>query len=328
MAAIVLVVAGLTVGLRVSQAPAAPAHPGPLRPGAGPMTAVDQNDVGDPFILTVSSGGATTYYRFGTTDHSSNVPAATSSDLVHWSYLPDALPDPPAWAARTLWMTWAPATLRVAGGYVLYFTTQEALSGLQCIGRAWSSRPEGPYRDDSAGPLVCQRAEGGSIDASVVTTASGAHSLLWKNDGNSSGLPDALWSQSLAGDGLAVSGPLHRLLGAGVAWEQGVVEGPAMVAASQGGYWLFFSGGNWRSEAYQTGLAWCPTVSGPCQETSDHPWLATSPDLLAPGGLEVFSDAQGHPWVALSSFVVVESTRHPGHFFHNRVLDVARLVVR
>src|ERR1700761_1961001 len=55
----------------------------------------------------------------------------------------------------------------------------------------------------------------------------------------------------------------HRLLGDDASWEMGTVEAPAMVAASAGGDWLFYAGGDWsRPKQYSTGLAYCSTPTG------------------------------------------------------------------
>ena len=185
------------------------------RPRLGPIRTVDSNDVGDPFVLTVPAGidppgglpfqvpgpdsyvsapwtpaTATAarahgwYVLFGTTDWQENVPTAVSTDLVHWTQAPDALPVLPAWAAPTFSMTWAPAAIRQGASWVLYYSTEERRSQRECIGRAVSASPAGPYTDSFGGPLVCQRSTGGSIDPSVVAGPAGADYLVWKNDGN------------------------------------------------------------------------------------------------------------------------------------------------
>ena len=48
----------------------------------------------------------------------------------------------------------------------MYYTTADDASGRQCISVAVASEPQGPYADKRAKPLICQAAEGGSIDAS------------------------------------------------------------------------------------------------------------------------------------------------------------------
>ena len=132
----------LTAGVYASRAPAqTPAVPSAL-PRIGAARVVDSNDVGDPYILTVGK----TSYRFGTTDWQSNVPAATSTNLVDWQAAPDALPVLPAWAKRSISMTWAPAVLAVAGHYIMYVATEDASSGRQCIAAASRDASRRPLR--------------------------------------------------------------------------------------------------------------------------------------------------------------------------------------
>ena len=286
--------------------------PSPL-PRVGPGQVVDQNDVGDPFILRAGS----TYYLFGTTDWQSNVPTATSTDLQHWSQAPDSLPVLPSWAAPSISMTWAPSVVATGRRYVMYVATEEQSSGRQCISAATSPTPGGPYTDPSSSPFLCQRQLGGSIDPSIVRDAHGGLHLVWKNDGNCCNLPTALWEQDLSGDGLHLLGSPHRLLGAGPAWEDGNVEAPTMVAAAHG-WWLFYSGGNWRTASYATGLAWCVAIQGPCRDVMSQPLLPSTAQERTPSGLDTFLDASGHRWAAFTTTVLVPSTppssvlRQPG----------------
>jgi len=296
----------------------------PALPHIGTPMDVDNADVADPFILPVGSGAATTYYLFGTTDWRSNVPTATSSDLIHWTSAPDAMPQLPRWATPSISMTWGPAVLAVGGHYVMYVATEDAASGHQCISAAVSATPGGPYVDTSAVPFVCQGQLGGSIDPTVVDSGGVGH-LVWKNDGNCCGIPTGIWEQQLTPDGLHLTGPTHHLLSADEPWQQGNVEAPAMVRATGGGWWLFYSGSSWRTSTYATGLAWCPTVTGPCRETLDHPFLGTAASARTPGGLETFRDSRGAEWVAFTSTVLQPSRRRHRHYFENRVLDVAPL---
>jgi beta-xylosidase len=318
LTAVVILVA--VVGVAAGHA--GPAMPAP--PRIGTPREVDDADVADPFILPVGTGAATTYYLFGTTDWRSNVPTATSSDLVHWTSAPDALPRLPRWATPSISMTWGPAVLAVSGHYVMYVATEEAASGRQCISAAVSAGPGGPYVDTSAAPFVCQRQLGGSIDPTVIESG-GVDHLVWKNDGNCCGLPAGIWEQQLTPDGLHLTGPVHHLLAADEPWQQGNIEAPAMVRAAGGGWWLFYSGSSWRASTYATGLAWCPSITGPCRETLDHPFLGTTADARTPGGLETFRDSRGEEWVAFTSTVLEPSRRRHHHHYLNRVLDVAPL---
>jgi beta-xylosidase len=289
----------------------------------GPVQNVDNNDVGDPLILPVGKAG---YVLFGTTNWEANVPTATSPDLVHWTDVPDALPVLPPWAAPSISMTWAPAVVYAGGRYLLYVTTEEASSGRQCIALAESTNPLGPYVDHSNHPFLCQRDLGGSIDPTVVRDRSGGLVLLWKNDGNCCNLPTRIWQQDVSRDGRHLLGAPRPLLSASLGWQQGNIEGPAMLPAGERGWWLFYSAGSWRTANYATGVAFCSSLHGPCREVQDHPWLPSTPALRTPSGLDTFRDAKGRTWVAFTSTVAVESRRRPGHFFTNRVLNVAPMI--
>lgn len=358
VAALMAVTAGVFVAGRVG-ASRSDAEAGqtrlPALPRLGSIQTVDSNDVGDPFIISVPPGvtpptdvpylssgpdayqsapwskataeSAVThgwYVLLGTTDWQGNVPTAISTDGVHWTQAPDSLPTLPKWAAPSISMTWAPAAQRTSAGWVMYYSTEEQASGRECIGRAISSTPAGPYRDLTSAPMLCQLSLGGSIDPSVVKGKGGSTYLVWKSNGNAVHLTDSIWSQQLSSDGLSLRGQPHRLIGDDTSWELGTVEAPAMVAAPAGGYWLFYSGGNWsRPDQYATGLAYCSTPTGPCQETSTKPFLATTPSDISPGGLDTFTDQRGRLWAAFTSLVPVPSTWHPGHVYYNRVLDIA-----
>jgi beta-xylosidase len=300
-------------------------------PVLGGSQVVFADDVGDPYILTVPGGTAaartTTYVLYWTTDWQSNVPTAVSTDHVHWHRVADSLPVLPSWAVPSRTMTWGPTVAHLGTSWVLYFSSEDAASHLECIGRATSSSPTGPFVDTSGAPMVCQRALGGDIDPSVVTTPSGAPSLLWKNDGNAIGAPVSIWQQPLSADGLSLTGTPTRLIGADQPWEHGIVEGPAMLAAKTGGWWLFFSGGTWQSNTYDTGVAWCATVAGPCRSATDTPLLASTPTAVSPGGFDTFVDGHGKLWASYSAFPY-SPTDAEDAMRMNRVLEIAPVLSR
>jgi hypothetical protein len=292
-------------------------------PALGPASAIEVdnralNDVGDPYVLPVPAGvdgeKAPGYVLYWTTDWTANVPTAISTDRVHWRRVADALPTLPSWALLVRpppwWsappgvstMTWGPTVHQVAGGWVLYYSTEDASTRTECLGVAFSSSPAGPFVDTSPAPLVCQAALGGDIDPSVVVPAPGRLALVWKNDGNANGTAVGIWEQSLTSDGRSTAGSPVRLLGADQAWEHGIIEGPAMLADTRGGWWLFYSGGTWQSDTYDTGVAWCVTVAGPCREPARTPLLASTPTAVSPGGLDTFVDHRGQLWASYSAF--------------------------
>jgi hypothetical protein len=316
------------------------------RPILGKPTAVEVdnpalNDIGDPYIAAVGPGvggdAGPGYALYWTTDWTANVPTAVSTDLIHWRRVPDALPVLPPWAlvvrppggwsapAGVSTMTWGPTVHQVGDAWVLYYSTEAAASRRECLGAAYSSSPIGPFVDTSGSPLVCQAALGGDIDPSVVDAGAGHLALVWKNDGNANGTPVGIWEQPLSPDGRSVTGHPVRLLAADQAWEHHIIEGPAMLADSSGGWWLFYSGGTWQSDTYDTGVAWCATVAGPCRQPVDAPLISSRPTAVSPGGLDTFVDHTGHLWASYSAF-----PSHPADaraaMASPRVLELARVL--
>jgi beta-xylosidase len=263
------------------------------------------------------------YVLFWTTDWQSNVPTAVSTDLRHWRRVADGLPVLPRWARPSISLTWAPSAQPVPGGWVLYYSTEDAALQVECIGAAFATDPSGPYTDRSGRPLVCQPGMGGSIDPSVVRAASGPDRfLVWKNDGNAVGRPPAIWEAQLAPGGMGLVGPAHRLIGASRPWEDGIVEGPSMLADTRGGYWLFFSGGRWQSDHYGTGLWWCARVNGPCRPSHGERFLTSTAGAVSPGGFETFDNLDGRLWASWSAFPSAPANARDA-LAENRVLEIA-----
>jgi len=325
----VVVVALVATLVAVARQAGGDARPRP--PRIGQAHDVYDGDLGDPFILPVTAPGrAPTFVAFGTGDWPSRVPTARSSDLTTWQEGPDALPELPSWAAPDPKnsFSWAPAALDTGHGFVLYVSLPDAQSGQECIGAATSAAPEGPYTGVGDGPLLCQHELGGSIDPTVTRDHSGKLHLLWKNDGNALGLPSTIWEQGLTDDGLGAVGPIHRLLTATESWQGGVIEEPAVIPASDGGWWLFYSGNYFDKPEYATGLAYCSSLDRPCTETSHAPFLATpqlaQPKQSAPGGLETFQDGHGGLWAVFDTWN--RPTRN-GRFYCCRSLQLAPILL-
>ena len=328
-ALVVVLVAALLVA-RSGGGHDAPTKTPPL-PVLGPAHDVYDGDLGDPFVLGVTgaSGKIDQFVAFGTGDYPARIPTASSTDLTSWQRGGDALPQLPAWAGpdpRNS-LSWAPAALQTDHGFILYVTLPDAASGQQCIGAATSPVPQGPYTGVGDGPLLCQHDLGGSIDPALVRDPAGHLHMLWKNDGNSVGAASSLWEQSLTADGLGVVGQAHRLLTATLPWQGGIVEEPAMVPATGGGWWLYYSGNFFDRPEYATGLAYCPTLEGPCREVSDAAVLATpalqQQNQFAPGGLDTFLDGQGRRWAVFDTWN--RPTRN-GRFYCCRSLQLAQVL--
>jgi beta-xylosidase len=255
-------------------------------------------DFPDPFVLRVGSS----YFAYATNSTEGNIQIIESSDLAHWTAVGNALPELPPWAEPG--GTWAPALLQIGSTFLLYYAAEVSGpgEGVECISVATATQPQGPFVDDSSGPLVCQSSLDGSIDPSPFVDASGTAYLQWKANGGH-GHPATIWSAPLdaAGTGFAASAPTE-LLSADLPWEAGVIEAPDLVLAG-GRYLLFYSGNQWDSANYAVGVAVCRGPLGPCSDLSSQPILTSGPDMAGPGGEDVFTDADGNPWIAFHAWV-------------------------
>ena len=249
-------------------------------------------DFPDPSV--VLAGGR--YVAYSTQSRGENIPVVSSPDLVHWSTPTDALPVLPGWAEAGY--TWAPSVVAdPAGGYEMFFAARDRRLDLQCIGRATSRSPLGPFVDPDRRPFLCQAALGGSIDPYVFTD-DGTSYLIWKSDGEN-GAPQQVWSDTLDAPDTGLVGPAALLLSATTSWENGVVEGPAMLQTGTG-LFLYFSGNSWTSSAYSIGAVGCDTPLGPCVNTPAGQVVSSESALSGPGGPTFFAAKGGRTMMAFA----------------------------
>lgn len=161
----------------------------PLAPTTADGRTVDS--CADPTVIAGRRAQLGTWYMYCTTDplddadtagrppggptrptfHS--VPTMSSTDLVHWSYVGDALPGRPTWAApgSSLWapdVVWSRTYQRYYMSFVVT-DTADALSGEpgctsdSAIGVATSTSPTGPWTISET-PLVAPRRAGTGCD--------------------------------------------------------------------------------------------------------------------------------------------------------------------
>jgi beta-xylosidase len=253
-----------------------------------------RGDFPDPFVLPVEDH----FYAYATNAHGVNVQTIRlSSDFTCVEYLEDALPSLPDWAAWNRSLTWAPAVSKRGEKYVLYYTTRFQQAGLQCISRAISNHPAGPFNDESIGPFICQDDCGGSIDPSPFVDDDGQAYLLWKNDGNSCQRTTGIWIQKLSEDGMSVTGKAVELIQCDQQWELPLVEGPSMLKYD-GRYYLFYSANWWESADYAVGYAISDTIMGNYTKPLEKPLFVKRGKVMGPGGQEFFTDPNGTLWMA------------------------------
>lgn len=270
----------------------------------------------DPFVL-LHKGRFIAY----STNDGPNVPMATSTDLVHWTFVGDpatgkrrdALPSLGSWAKTGF--TWAPEVMQLGDRFLLYYTASDRRKNAQCIGVAEASDPLGPFVDTRPEPIVCQAGLGGSIDASAFKDSDGKLYLYFKNDGNRVGKRSGIWAQQLSADGTSVVGTANELIYDDQPWEQRLVEAPTMVK-SPIGYELFFSAAyfgwndNQERSPYGMGYASCSGPMGPCKKSPENPILHSFYEreagcISGPGHQSIFTVGQRsfmsfHAWEATS----------------------------
>jgi GH43 family beta-xylosidase len=252
-------------------------------------------DFPDPGVVYANG----TYYAFATNSGGRNVQAARSTDLVHWTALPDALPTLPSWARAG--RTWAPDVAAMASGtYNLYYTAWSRTNDRQVIGVATSSSPAGPFTPAGTAPLITQTSLGGAIDASVFTDANGVRYLLWKNDGNAVGVDTHIHLQQLSSDGLSLVGASTRLIHQDRPWEGNLVEGPVLWT-HEGKYYLFYSANSYANGAYATGYAVADSLRGPYTKP-DVALMRTEGEVVGPGGPEIVTGPDGNTWILYHSW--------------------------
>jgi len=250
-----------------------PVSPSPGASTVGFTNPVYASNFPDPMIIADPSGG---FWAVATNGNDSNVQTLRSADLISWEQGPDALPELPAWTKAG--KVWAPEAVSTGDGrYLLYYTTMGPNPAIQCISVAVGTKPEGPYRDDSTRPLVCEKDQGGSIDAHPLMTSDGKRYLYWKNDGNAVGVDTYISAAELSADGTTLVGTPKRLFKQDLPWEGSLVEGP-FVWEKDGRFHMFYSANDYGSDAYAVGHAIADHPLGPYTKSGDLPgramWLS------------------------------------------------------
>ena len=141
----------------------------------------------DPTAIHGQQAGDTHWYLYCTSDviDSSEVgpdgapvlhtlPTYTSTDLVHWSFVGDAITAKPSWATGFLW---APDVVWEDGHYLMYFAVSDTSlpGGGAAIGVATSTGPTGPWTVSQTPAVApedapcCPGSRRAVIDPEVVT---------------------------------------------------------------------------------------------------------------------------------------------------------------
>jgi len=287
----------------------------------------------DPSVLYAEGR----YHAYSTTSSGAsprNVQVMTSTDLHQWSGLADAMPVPPSWS-RSLeagGAFWAPTVARFGDRYVLYVAAMHGSTSSDdpgwCIAYATSADADGPFTPGPR-PLLCQVMKQtarsrvsttppgpgrGVIDPQVFVAPDGATYLHFK----ALDTPYQLAGVGLTADGTAIRTDAYGLVNVAAkasVWEYSgaadhrftILENPAMdlnpTSPASHRFYLYYSGNDWRTASYATGVATCAAPLGPCfRATADEPWMERRGSVGGPGGLSLFTTAGGRRWVAYHSW--------------------------
>jgi hypothetical protein len=256
-------------------------------------------DFPDPSILLTEG----MYWAFATGSGGRNLQVMSSTDLHTWTTPADPLPVLPSWASAG--HTWAPGVIQLEGQYVMYYTVRNTALNIQSISVATSTEPGSLFTDTSTAPLVCQSADGGSIDPNpYVDPRSGELCLLWKSDDNAVGRTTRIWGQPLCADGLSFapgSSP-SLLLTQSASWQAPIIEGPTVIRNGST-YYLFYGANRYASASSGIGYATADTVLGEYRNRSRfRPWLGSTGKATGPQGPMVFQDSSDRTRMAVAAW--------------------------
>ena len=264
--------------------------------------AVLDQDFPDPSVLLAQDGY---YYAFATQSvvggQQLNIQAAKSLDLVHWTYLGEALPVRAAWTSD--WNFWAPHVVYAAEQtrYIMYYSAHSAAANGMCIAIATSGVPQGPYVDIGA-PLVCDTGFRDIDPMAFDDVASGKRYLYWGSD------RQPLKVQELGADrvSFAVGSTASDILSPGLESRfTALIEGPWVIKHGTY-YYLFYSGDNCcagANSSYAVMVARSTSPLGPFTRlgttngNNSSVILGPGGNWIAPGHNAVITDNAGNDWI-------------------------------
>jgi len=238
----------------------------------------------DPYVWHPTT---TNDYRIQCTGGGLHLGSTPDIDQVPFSYLGDCLGgETAAWAVETAEDSrWAPENYESPDGhynYLFFSDSQSNDNGNHRIGYVVSER--GPhiqqYNDyPSQKPLNLGQTPGGDIDSTIFTDPDHPEHtyLIWKTDDNSVGMTfTRIWIQPITllnGTVSLLDQPKIILNSTGIWWIDSwvspggsLIEGPELIKASNGYYYLFFAAGRFCQDTYTEGVARSKSLYGPYEK--------------------------------------------------------------
>lgn len=231
----------------------------------------------DPTVVKIGD----TYWASATSNEWSPLfPIFKSTDLLNWELVTYVFPEgAPDWARNNFWAPELAYDEKQKKIYA-YYTARDKESDRLSVAVASASNPEGPYIDH--GPLVAQ--EAGSIDAFEARDKDGKIYVLWKEDGNSRGLPTPVWAQQINEDRTRLLGQKHELFRNDEEWEGNLVEGVSIFSKGDYLYATYSAGACCDKKCnYKTGVARAKNLLGPWEKNPQNPVLQDNNDWKCAG---------------------------------------------
>lgn len=234
-------------------------------------------DYPDPSVIKIHD----TYWATATSNEWAPLfPIFKSMDLENWELVNYVFPEgAPDWALNNFWAPELSYDEKQEKVY-LYYTARDKKTNRLACAVAVSDSPLGKFRD--LGVLVSQ--EAGSIDAFATRDEQGKLYLIWKEDGNSMGLPTHIWAQEMSEDRTMLLGEMTSLISNDTAWEEGLVEGPCVFQKGNYFYMLYSAAGCCDKNCnYKTGVARSEKLLGPWEKYEKNPILVDNDDWKCAG---------------------------------------------
>ena len=268
----------------------------------------------DPAVL--ADGGK--YYVYGSNTAQNRMPvhvvtslSTVYSDPQWFQSRIEGMPFKPMWALND-GIFWAPTVAKAGNTYVAFFAANRINPpqpwNSQCIGRATSSSPTGPFVAEWV-PFTCGfNNTGGALDPYLFRDPQDGKWYLLAAFGDTDapiriiGLDGNLDApRDPAGHAYEFAWAVY---GRNFQWEGNFIENPSMVYdPGSKTYLLTYSGGgDWFGPDYVTGLARCSAPDGNCTGNPNGPWLKKSNGRTGPGGLSFFLKEDGTPMAIYASW--------------------------
>jgi arabinan endo-1,5-alpha-L-arabinosidase len=227
----------------------------------------------------------------------------------------EAFAPPQGWWGDPFQGIWAPSVVEFHGQWHMYYTALVAGTGQRCIGHAVAGHHAGPYVPNDPYKWACPPGGRWAIDPDA-KVIDGRIVVAYRDDAVASGPDTGISIVATDANGWADWNTRRTALTSHAvgewAWNAPhatkIVENPTLAPRGDGSWDLFFSGGEWNSANYGTGVAHCGSAlqAGGCKMmgSTTSPYFGFSGNAFGtqhtlpdnhpgPGGMDAYKSANG-----------------------------------